>query len=69
MPVPTTQPQRAVKAWFTALHDLDGDQTRDVLLSVSALFNLGLAHVDSDNTPTLSVSDVERLLKAARGTP
>ncbi len=59
----------AVSRVLSALHDLDGDQTRDVLLSVSALFNLGLAHVDSDGAPTLSVSDVERLLKAARGTP
>ncbi len=54
---------------LSALGDLDGDQTRDVLLSVSALFNLGLAHVGSESAPTLSVGDVERLLKAARGTP
>mgnify|MGYP003443068824 FL=1 len=64
--------EAALRATLSALRDLDGDQTRGVLLAVSALYSLDLAHVgsaDDDLGPRLTVSDVERLLKAARGTP
>ena len=62
--------ESAVAAVCAAIRDLDADETRAVLLAVSAIYGLDLAHVGSaedDLGPRLTVDDVERLLKAARG--
>lgn len=62
--------ESAVAAVCAACRDITADETRAVLLAVSAIYGLDLAHVGSaedDLGPRLTVSDVERLLKAARG--
>ena len=69
---PDALKETALSAVLSALRDLDPDQCRAVLLAASALYSLDLAHVgsaDDDLGPRLTVSDVERLLKAARGAP
>ena len=72
---PMTDDERNTDALNTIAATLRGldneDSMRAVLLAAGELFGLGLSNATGhDGEPAcLSVGDVERLLKAARGTP
>ena len=56
---------------LVAIRDLDADLSRSVLLAASQAKDLGLCDTAGRDGESLAmtISDVERLFKAARGTP